>query len=84
MELTKLQQMVDYCHTESCLQGYIIEYFGEKDAEACGQCSNCADTRPKEDVTEDAQKVLSCIVRMGQKFGKTITAQVLAGSRNKR
>ncbi|KYG91844.1 DNA helicase RecQ [Metasolibacillus sp. FSL H7-0170] len=84
MELTKLQQMVDYCHTESCLQGYIIEYFGEKDAEACGQCSNCADTRPKEDVTEDAQKVLSCIVRMGQKFGKTITAQVLAGSRNKK
>lgn len=84
LELTKLQQMVDYCHTESCLQQYIISYFGEENAETCGQCSNCADTRPKEDVTEDAQKVLSCIVRMGQKFGKTITAQVLAGSRNKK
>lgn len=84
LELTKLQQMVDYCHTENCLQQYIISYFGEENAEVCGQCSNCADTRPKEDVTEDAQKVLSCIVRMGQKFGKTITAQVLAGSRNKK
>ncbi|MEC1177067.1 DNA helicase RecQ [Metasolibacillus meyeri] len=84
LELTKLQQMVDYCHMENCLQQYIISYFGEEHAETCGRCNNCADTRPKEDVTEDAQKVLSCIVRMGQKFGKTITAQVLAGSRNKK
>ncbi|MEO4055203.1 DNA helicase RecQ [Solibacillus sp. CAU 1738] len=84
LELTKLQQMVDYCHTENCLQSYIIKYFGEEEAVNCKRCSNCADERPKEDVTEQAQKVLSCVVRMGQKFGKTITAQVLAGSRNKK
>ncbi|RHW37549.1 DNA helicase RecQ [Lysinibacillus yapensis] len=84
LELEKLQRMVDYCHTENCLQSYIIEYFGETNTTECGQCSNCIDERPKMDVTEDAQKVLSCVVRMGQKFGKTITAQVLAGSRNKK
>ncbi len=84
LELEKLQSMVDYCHTENCLQSYIVHYFGESDASECGQCSNCIDDRPKMDVTEDAQKVLSCVVRMGQKFGKTITAQVLAGSRNKK
>lgn len=84
LELEKLQSMVDYCHTENCLQSYIIQYFGETQISECGQCSNCIDGRPKMDVTEDAQKVLSCVVRMGQKFGKTITAQVLAGSRNKK
>lgn len=84
LELKKLQNMVDYCHTENCLQSYIVQYFGESEISECGQCSNCTDNRPKIDVTEDAQKVISCIVRMGQKFGKTITAQVLAGSRNKK
>ena len=84
LELTKLQQMVDYCHTEQCLQNTIISYFGEEMGANCQRCSNCADERPKEDVTEQAQKVLSCVVRMGQKFGKTMTAQVLAGSRNKK
>ncbi|MEK9198180.1 DNA helicase RecQ [Ureibacillus sp. 179-F W5.1 NHS] len=84
LELEKLQSMVDYCHTENCLQSYIMQYFGEKESKDCGQCSHCTDERPKTDVTKDAQKVLSCVVRMGQKFGKTITAQVLAGSRNKK
>lgn len=84
LELEKLQSMVDYCHTENCLQTYIVQYFGETNLTECNKCSNCMDERPKIDVTEDAQKVLSCVVRMGQKFGKTITAQVLSGSKNKK
>ena len=84
LELAKLHQMIDYCHTERCLQKTIVEYFGEKDASNCGRCANCIDDRPQQDVTTDAQKVLSCIVRMGQKFGKQITASVLAGSRSKK
>lgn len=83
-EITKLQQMIDYCHTEQCLQQYIVEYFGEMEGERCGRCANCVDERPQQDVTEDAQKVLSCIVRMGQKWGKQMTASVLAGSRNQK
>jgi ATP-dependent DNA helicase RecQ len=83
-ELEKLQQMVDYCHTETCLQAYILEYFGERNAERCGRCGNCTDKRASVDVTKEAQMVLSCIIRMGQKFGKAITAAVLTGSRNKK
>ena len=83
-ELTKLHKMIDYCHTEQCLQSYIVEYFGETNVVPCGKCANCVDERPKHDVTQDAQKVLSCIVRMGQKFGKQITAAVLAGSKSKK
>ncbi|WP_432352146.1 DNA helicase RecQ [Sporosarcina sp. A2] len=83
-ELEKLQGMIDYCHTENCLQQYIVTYFGEKDAPKCGRCANCTDTRVQMDVTLEAQKVLSCVIRMGQRFGKTMIAQVLTGSRNKK
>ncbi|GKW45745.1 DNA helicase RecQ [Planococcus sp. NCCP-2050] len=83
-ELVKLQGMVDYCHTENCLQQFIIHYFGDKTAEPCGHCSSCNDDRESMDVTTDVQMVLSCVIRMGQKFGKMMTAQVLTGSRNKK
>lgn len=83
-ELKKLQGMVDYCHTENCLQQFIIQYFGDLHAVPCGHCGNCVDDRESQDVTEDVQKVLSCVIRMGQKFGKAMTAQVLTGSRNKK
>ncbi|AQU80604.1 MULTISPECIES: DNA helicase RecQ [Planococcus] len=83
-ELVKLQAMVDYCHTESCLQQFIIHYFGDTAAETCGHCGSCIDDRESLDVTKDVQMVLSCVIRMGQKFGKVMTAQVLTGSRNKK
>ena len=83
-ELQKLYQMRDYCHTESCLQAYILHYFGEQGAEDCRRCSNCLDERSEKDVTKDAQMVLSCIIRTGERFGKTMIAQVLTGSSNKK
>ena len=83
-ELEKLQQMIDYIHTENCRQQFIVDYFDEEDPDECNRCDNCQDEREVVDVTEDAQKVLSCVIRMGQKFGKQLTAQVLAGSRNKK
>lgn len=83
-ELEKLQSMVDYCHTESCLQVYILEYFGETTFNKCGRCGNCTDSRSSVEVTKEAQMVLSCIIRMGQRFGKTAVAKVLTGSKDKK
>lgn len=83
LELEKLQQMVAYCHTEHCLQSWIVEYFNEASHGNCGRCSNCTDTRQAVDVTKEAQMVLSCIVRMGQRFGKAAVAKVLTGSKSK-
>ncbi|MFT8872838.1 MAG: DNA helicase RecQ [Sporolactobacillus sp.] len=79
-EYRKLEQMVGYCHTEMCLQGYILRYFGETDAQPCGRCGNCTDTRKAEDVTESAQKILSCVRRMKERFGKTMVVKVLSGA----
>lgn len=80
----KLQEMVDYCHTEGCLQTYILHYFGEQSEEDCGRCSNCTDERASVDVTKEAQMVLSCIIRTGQRFGRTMISQILTGSKNKK
>ncbi|PLR76536.1 DNA helicase RecQ [Bacillus sp. V3-13] len=83
-ELEKLQLMVDYCHTENCLQEYILHYFGDRNTAPCGRCGNCTDSRASVDVTKEAQMIMSCIIRMGQRFGKTMIAQVLTGSKNKK
>ena len=83
-ELENLQAMIDYCHIEGCLQTSILNYFGEVTAELCGQCENCTDTRERIDVTTDAQKVLLCVTRLNQRFGKIMIARVLTGSKNKK
>ncbi|UOY89393.1 DNA helicase RecQ [Bacillus glycinifermentans] len=83
-EMKKLRQMVDFCHTEGCLERFILGYFGEKQTEDCGRCGSCLDTRNAADVTKEAQMVLSCMMRMGERFGKTMVAQVLSGSKNKK
>ncbi|EJQ13755.1 DNA helicase RecQ [Bacillus cereus] len=83
-ELEKLQNMTDYCHTEQCLQSFILQYFGEEPKEDCGRCGNCTDDRESIDVTRDSQMVLSCMIRTNQRFGKQMIAQVLTGSKNKK
>lgn len=81
-EYEKLRQMQAYTSSETCLQGYILQYFGDA-GEDCHKCSNCLDDRERTDITLDAQKVMSCVIRMEQRFGKTAVAQVLVGSKNK-
>lgn len=84
-EYRKLQDMVDYCHTTRCLRQYILEYFGEQNvAENCGNCSNCNKNIELTDITREAQMIFSCIVRMQQRFGAVLVADVLKGSKNKK
>ncbi|MGY4690641.1 DNA helicase RecQ [Salibacterium sp. K-3] len=83
-EYRKLRQMMHYCHTEDCLQNQMLCYFGEEPEKPCGRCLNCTDERTLEDVTEEAQMVFSCIKRMRERYGKTMIAQVLAGSSNEK
>jgi ATP-dependent DNA helicase RecQ len=79
-EYRNLNDMVDYCHTTECLQAYIVRYFGDPDAAPCGKCGSCKDEREVTDITVEAQKIFSSIVRMRQRFGITITAKVLRGA----
>ncbi|RLL42828.1 DNA helicase RecQ [Oceanobacillus piezotolerans] len=85
-EYRKLQEMINYCHTHNCLQSFILDYFKDTytSNQACGKCSNCVGLKEKTDITEEAQKILSCVKRMGERFGIGMTAKVLKGSRDKK
>ena len=83
LEYKRLQSMVDYCHTPQCLRAFILHYFGEFDVEEhCDNCSNCKLEGELIDITIDAQKVLSCVYRMHERFGVKIIAEVLKGSKS--
>ncbi|MTI80856.1 MAG: DNA helicase RecQ [Firmicutes bacterium] len=84
-EYKKLQEMVDYCYTPNCLRKFILEYFGEENVtDHCANCSTCNDDSELMDITIEAQKIFSCIVRLKERFGSTLIAQVLKGSKNKK
>lgn len=78
-----IQSMVNYVNTQNCLQQFIVRYFGQ-DMDECNTCSNCTDDRQETDITVTTQKILSCVMRMHQRYGKKLVAQVLAGSKAKR
>lgn len=80
----KLQQMMDFVYSNDCYRKYVLEYFGEVFDKQCNNCSNCLSEGEFVDKTVDAQKVLSCIYRMKQKFGSGMLVDVLRGSKNKK
>ena len=75
----RLAMVNDYARSEKCLRRYILEYFGESAPETCGGCVNCVKTFQEVDITVDAQKILSCVKRTGERFGMAVIVQVLRG-----
>lgn len=83
-ELEKLQTMINLVYTQDCYRKYILNYFGEGYDEKCNNCSNCETPGELVDKSIDAQKVISCVYRMGQRFGIGMVVDVLRGSKNKK
>ncbi len=80
-----LQYLVDYCNTNDCLRSMILKYFGEDSlGSKCDNCGNCLDDSEMVDISLEAQKILSCIYRVKERFGVSVIIQVLRGSKNKR
>ncbi len=84
--VSKLNEMYNYCAGVTCRHAAILEYFGQEPGkENCGACDVClGDLESMEDSLETSQKILSCVVRLGQRFGADYTASVLAGSKDQR
>ena len=95
-ELERLRRMSDYANTPGCLRTYILNYFGEDlpkiytdggDEEGgcgCGNCSNCTGGLATADITVEAQMVLSCVARTGQRLGQALIGQILRGAKTER
>ncbi len=84
--LAKLGRMYTYCTDATCRRRAILEYFGQAyPQDNCGTCDIClGDVDLVSDAVVTAQKILSCILRLGQRFGAGYTALVLTGSRDQR
>jgi ATP-dependent DNA helicase RecQ len=81
----QLDQVVAFAECASCRRTELLAYFGETRSEStCGGCDNCLTPRETEIVTTDAQKLLSCVLRIEQKSGFRVGLQhlseVLAGA----
>jgi ATP-dependent DNA helicase RecQ len=86
-DLELLRQMTFYATTNDCLRATILDYFGEPTTPFCDNCSNCHTTFEEVDVTTEAQKIISCVYRLGEQdrsFGKSMVIDILRGSQNKR
>ena len=87
-DLERLAMMVGYCKTKDCLRGYILDYFGQKHPQNCGNCGNCKGEFEEKNITRQAQMILSCVVRvrdkLGYHVGLTTIVRVLSGSKDKK
>ena len=79
---TLLRDMERYATSVRCRHRHLVGYFGEEyDREDCGACDYCLDEL--EAVGEPvvlARKILSCVARVGQRFGSAHVANVLRGA----
>ena len=87
-DLQRLDAMVSYCRSLTCLRSRILRYFGQENSEGCGNCSSCQADYVPTNITKQAQMLLSCVKRardkLGYYVGITLICDVLRGSRSKR
>ena len=77
----RLEQMVSFCRLRTCRRKFVLEYLGEEwPEEDCGGCDVCLTPKEKYDATEIAQKMLSAVIRTGERFGATHIVNVLLGA----
>ena len=74
----RLNALVSLCESPRCRRQTLLAYFGEA-VEPCGNCDFCCDGAQLIDGTIAAQKVLSAIVRTGERFGSEHLTNVLLG-----
>lgn len=79
----KLKEMLDYCEISTCRRSYLLNYFGESFEGDCNSCDICLGEHEEFDGTEISQKVLSAILKTGQRFGVGYIVQVLRGENSK-
>ncbi len=81
----KLHQMYRFASTSQCRHKFIARYFGDEIDECKSLCDNCLkEDKPTIDITIEAQKFISAVIRTGERFGQNYIIDVLRGSKSKR
>ena len=80
----KLGALVGFAQELTCRRRALLGYLGEVMESDCGNCDVCLDPPELYDATQDAQKALSCVFRLRERFGAGHVIDVLRGSQNQR
>ena len=77
-----LRDMERYAAGVGCRHRHLVSYFGERFEKAdCGACDYClGELEAVGDGVVIARKILSCVARVGQRFGAAHVANILNGS----
>jgi len=77
-----LRDIERYASGVGCRHRHLVSYFGDRyDKDECGACDYClGELEPVDDAVVIARKILSCVARVGQRFGAAHVANVLCGS----
>jgi ATP-dependent DNA helicase RecQ len=78
-ESFKLDALLGWCEVTGCRRRPLLAYFGDSQAEDCGNCDGCLTPANTWDGTEAAQKLLSAVYRTDQRFGAAHLVDVLLG-----
>jgi len=84
IESHKLQSMIALAESLTCRRRVLLGYFGEALDADCGNCDICLNPPETFDATVEAQKVLSCVYRVGERFGLKYVVDVLRGADTER
>jgi ATP-dependent DNA helicase RecQ len=78
-----LRQMERYATAVGCRHAQLSAYFGDRyGADGCAACDYClGELETASDSVALARKILSCVVRVGQRFGTGHVTSVLRGQR---
>ena len=87
---SKLAQVIEYCTLHTCRRRYLLDYFddaspaNDDEPQNCTGCDICLTEREEFDATVIAQKIMSAVIRTGERFGVAHISQVLRGANTKR
>ena len=82
-QVDHLHAMRRYAQAARCRHAALSEYFGQVyPGEACGACDVClGETESLADSTVTAQKIISCVARVQERFGVRHVCEVLRGAK---
>lgn len=80
VSLNKLNAMTAFAEALTCRRRVLLNYFSEHRDKECHNCDICLFPPTTYDGLEDAQKVLSTVCRVGQRFGISHIVNILRGA----
>jgi len=79
-----LREVLRFAESGVCRRTQLLRHFDQDHSGTCKRCDVCAGETQLTDHTVEAQKVMSAILRTGERFGRHHIADIVAGAENER